>query len=772
MKGVIHSAIAGEPELVGKWWRRGAFDDGEIVEVPASSDWRFPWCGGHLTRFEVWACGAVYASEREAEPIVRLATPLSLKPHASRVFHGLTTNDAYRIEWRDAHPNRDAAATADAFVELRRNGDVILSENGMETLLPYEIPFPHDGFGQDDEWICANFADADEILAAGYPDWVDGQVGTGLTNGLYKFTATFPETPPEPVQLVVGDYSVCVTNAGEYVFILKKGVEHRFGTRPHVETVRYSHVDDIPTAGGLLRAAAAWRTAGAWTVGGGDILITPPTALELGLMLWMPTLRGHPDIAHLGPDNSPLALMAILSDIAPGVPVSDFQWTASEPLVLSSMTGGSVELRCDDFPSWSAAGVTVTTRILGRTLTSNLSFTCGVHDTPQTRLTASVPSALLLRDDWAEGSQSAVARFELSSDVETNGTLRVSVLDGAGRVSVAADGLGEHRFGGAKSHGVSFPVDGVEVSASVGDVAFVCEYIDPEGRVAGAATNRLTVVSPKRVSVAGGFRQDVAVLRGTPLLFSVVAEPDASAIPSVSWHDAKRRSDGSHAPWRAWPLPGFETFKAMGEGGVFAIKARASFAGPQWADVFYVWTEDEDPNLGLRRAGDVNHVGVASTQAQLDLRAAARARLGDTNYAYEARLPSRNGFSSSGKNTWKCNAFVADMAVAAGLTVPVLHRGGFAPLFERCYPPLANEWANGIVAIDGWQFLGRDAWPEPGLVVGHPAAVGSGHVGIVDFDGEGIAAGGVEVNRRYKKFLDGTSGFNRYVGAQEGDQDE
>ena len=43
--------------------------------------------------------------------------------------------------------------------------------------------------------------------------WVDAQVGEGLTNGLYKFTATIPDDPPETVQLVVGDLSVAVTNA-------------------------------------------------------------------------------------------------------------------------------------------------------------------------------------------------------------------------------------------------------------------------------------------------------------------------------------------------------------------------------------------------------------------------------------------------------------------------------------------------------------------------------------------------------------------------------
>ena len=415
--------FAGEPVLVGKWWRRGAYEDGEIVEIPAFAGWCFPWRGGHLTRFEIWANGAVYASERDAEPVVRLQTPLSLKPMSSLVMHGFTTSGAYRVEW--------------------------------------------------------------------------------------------------------------------------------------------------------------------------------------------------------------------------------------------------------------------------------------------------------------------------------------------------------HKM-------LSFPIDGMAVSAEVDDVALVCEYIDAEGKVANSVSNRLTVVSPKRVAVNGDAVQDVAVLLGSSLSMEVVAEPSASVIPSVSWCDAKLLADRTYTDWRNWRTYGRKVSRTMGESGVFAIKARAQFPGPQWTDVKYVWTEDEDQTIGFRRAGDVNHVGVASTQAQLDLREAARAGLGDTDYALTAQLPARNGFSAVGGGSWKCNAFVADMAIAAGLTVPVLHRTGVAILYEKCYPPVANEWANGSVSIDGWKYLGKGVCPEPGLIVGHPASVGPGHVGIVDFDGEGIAAGKEKVSRRYKRFLDGTSGFNRYVGTQkgEGEQDE
>ena len=45
----------------------------------------------------------------------------------------------------------------DAAIELFRNGDVMVQENGAMVFTPRELPFAHDGFGQDDDWVRANF---------------------------------------------------------------------------------------------------------------------------------------------------------------------------------------------------------------------------------------------------------------------------------------------------------------------------------------------------------------------------------------------------------------------------------------------------------------------------------------------------------------------------------------------------------------------------------------------------------------------------------------
>ena len=226
---------------VEKWWRRGAYNDGQILTF--DEDWCFPYGTNHLTRVEVWASGAVYPSMKNPTSIASLVTKLSLAPHDTEVFIGRTTNNTYRIEWHGGHPNRDASQTADASIELFKNGNVVVTENGVETLIPYDIPFEHDGFGQDEDWVRANFTNAEEILSVGYTNWVVQTVGVNEANGLFYLTATFDEDPPEPCHLSVGGSSVAVNEGGTYYFLLPVFEEHELHCWPYPELVRYE-IDD------------------------------------------------------------------------------------------------------------------------------------------------------------------------------------------------------------------------------------------------------------------------------------------------------------------------------------------------------------------------------------------------------------------------------------------------------------------------------------------------------------------------------------------------
>ena len=68
-----------------------------------------------------------------------------------------------------------------AAAEFFQCGDVAVTTNGVSRTIPRELPFAHDGYGQDDEWVAANFTNATEIAAAG---------GLGDWNGAAKLTPT------------------------------------------------------------------------------------------------------------------------------------------------------------------------------------------------------------------------------------------------------------------------------------------------------------------------------------------------------------------------------------------------------------------------------------------------------------------------------------------------------------------------------------------------------------------------------------------------------
>ena len=77
------------------------------------------------------------------------------------------------------------------------------------------------------------------------------------------------------------------------------------------------------------------------------------------------------------------------------------------------------------------------------------------------------------------------------------------------------------------------------------------------------------------------------------------------------------------------------------------------------------------------------------------------------------------------------------------------------------YPPAANEWGMGSVAIAGWTFMGSNVCPELGFVAGRPSPGGVGHCGIVDYDGWTISARENGMPRNAKRMLDGKCGYNK-----------
>ena len=442
---------------VEKWWRRGAYNDGQVLTF--DEDWCFPYGTNHLTSVEVWASGAVYASMKAPSPIAELVTKLSVAPQDTEVFMGRTTNNTYRIEWHGGHPNRDLNQTADASIELFRNGNIIVTEGGVETEVPYVVPFEHIGFGQNDDWVRANFTrlqalspsltNAEEIISIGYANWVDQQVGVGLTNGLYKFSAEFLEDPPEPTELYIGDYSVCVTNAGVYSFVLEKGEEYEFGTWPFNDDIDYWAQDDLAADAPMLTAWwGGWEKPGEWTIDGGWNWFWRPSfsygRYYNGCCAWLPTLQGSPEVAQLRESDFPKLFLAVVSDY-PSPDDLRYEWKSSDRNIrIMSPHSRETLIAVDSMPSWDYFDLSVSTEIKGRSYTSSVTMCYGTNETPVASLALSAPKVVFVNDDDRTSRWYRVSA-KLSSPTPTNAVLSVSHTGGV-QILYATDPEGKNRF--------------------------------------------------------------------------------------------------------------------------------------------------------------------------------------------------------------------------------------------------------------------------------------------------------------------------------------
>ena len=208
-----------------------------------------------------------------------------------------------------------------ASVELMRCGDVSVTTNGVTWTLPRELPFAHDGFGQDAEWVAANFTNVTEIAAAGgYAAWVDAQVGEGLTNGLYKLTVLLANTPPEVVSLTVGDWSVAVTNVGECVFLLEKGTRYEIGLSYFMDGFSFDCDDGLELAApSLLRGpvnSPAYSVLLTSSCDEGGVELVEPSPSGDGYVVYSPWLSLAPSEA-VDP-TFPLLLSASVFDLPQG----------------------------------------------------------------------------------------------------------------------------------------------------------------------------------------------------------------------------------------------------------------------------------------------------------------------------------------------------------------------------------------------------------------------------------------------------------------------
>ena len=346
-----------------QWGIRGAWDDDCYQAF--ETDCVFPFGTNHLSGVVVYSQGGLAASSYDA-PFVALPVPVAIVP-CEGAFTVEQTSASTVFAWWNVRPGRTATETLDAQIELFRNGDYCVSTNGV--FVGRYIrgnPYPDVPMGQYDD----------------YRDWVDDQVGVGLENGFYKFTASFPVDPPEATLLAVGEESIVVTNAGEYVFVLEKGREYEFETIPYDPTVEYWMQDDLADC--PVFANWWWEDdVATWTEDGGMPEIRRQTRDEKGRCLWMPLFRGSPDVSHIGPEDA-LEFVALFEDYCHEDGVSYNWYCEDSNVIIESPHSRVTTVRFDEMPNWRSASLSVEATIGAYVLRSALaSFSYGTNSVPE-----------------------------------------------------------------------------------------------------------------------------------------------------------------------------------------------------------------------------------------------------------------------------------------------------------------------------------------------------------------------------------------------------
>ena len=431
--------VPANAELTQNWWRRGCWEDWRTVTF--EDGWVFPHGSNHLSQVVVMSQGEILAGVWDTLPLASLGARVALVPFDTCFYHEHTPSNSYRFVWDRAYIERNTNMPMCATIEFFRNGDYTISTNDCVTeQFVREPPFPHVGIGQDDDWVRANFTNAADILSVGYANWVDAQVGVDLTNGLYKFTATFLDDPPEATELIVGDHSVCVTNAGEYVFVLEKGVEYDFGTNPYDATVEYSMQDDLMDA----PVFANWWWGddnGVWTVDGDWHELYLPWLTYLGSCYWEPKFRGAPDVTNLSTADFPMTFTALLTDCCHTNGVT-YHWTTDdEKVYIASPYSQTTQVEIDSCFDAETFSLSVEAYAPDRTYYSTLTSDISTNDLSGLSFSMTAPEVVFLNDD-DRTSRWYLVTFELSSSVATNATVSF-MHSGNTEIAYSSDSSGD-----------------------------------------------------------------------------------------------------------------------------------------------------------------------------------------------------------------------------------------------------------------------------------------------------------------------------------------
>ena len=758
--------------LASNWWVRGAFEDCSIVRLgdcsiggyvsqsnnlnnPNNQTMSFPFGTNEYDSVWAFTWGKIrFELGNTNTEIVAVGAPMSAVPYRSRLWSAADTNRARVVTWENfvlgrerlsAPAGESAGGTVNAQIELRSTGDFITRSNEVETVYRRIDDFDWDGDG------ILNWSDWNPYWYdgdyTGQEDWwreyVDEMVGSGLENGYYKLTATFPQEGFRRTVLTVGWEEIVVAEPGEYVFLLEKGEDYEFDIEPFSPDVSFEVVDDIPILSPQMSSYWGWGWWMNWTIDGGSLNFTVPSFNRPGYCCWMPTFQATPPMSHLGPGDSPQTFTAVLTDYAYSQSVEYYWYSDDWNVDISDPYSEETDIDVCEMPRWRSSSVTVMATFGNHTLESTCSFTYGEHETPQTTLELSAPDALLLNSNNVDSAKIGQVDVTFIPDIPTNGTLLLYCIDGAARVrligSCSRSVTGEESF--------SVDVEGVRTSEVLDDVTLCATFTPEGGGEPLSAQSSLTVVQVNDVVLPGAPNDGLVISTGTSVALDLELFPEgADELLSVIYRVRRLRGNGTYTDWEyaAGNYGGTGAIYNPSEGGIYQVQALAGLGWGAEEERYYRWQDYSDYVHGVKVLGEMKAFGVCDSEWQKSVRNSAKSYLGDSSYGFASTVGAHGGFSAVRSDSWKCNIFVAHRLVDCMLPVPVVHHGR---LGNKDWPPLANEWGNDSFEILNWEILELLEFPQPGMVVVQPSAGPNGHMGIMDFDGMAISAQAQGVTR-------------------------
>ena len=758
--------------LASNWWVRGAFEDCSIVRLgdcsiggyvsqsnnlnnPNNQTMSFPFGTNEYDSVWAFTWGKIrFELGNTNTEIVAVGAPMSAVPYRSRLWSAADTNRARVVTWENfvlgrerlsAPAGESAGGTVNAQIELRSTGDFITRSNEVETVYRRIDDFDWDGDG------ILNWSDWNPYWYdgdyTGQEDWwreyVDEMVGSGLENGYYKLTATFPQEGFRRTVLTVGWEEIVVAEPGEYVFLLEKGKDYEFDIEPFSPDVSFEVVDDIPILSPQMSSYWGWGWWMNWTIDGGSLNFTVPSFNRPGYCCWMPTFQATPPMSHLGPGDSPQTFTAVLTDYAYSQSVEYYWYSDDWNVDISDPYSEETDIDVCEMPRWRSSSVTVMATFGNHTLESTCSFTYGEHETPQTTLELSAPDALLLNSNNVDSAKIGQVDVTFIPDIPTNGTLLLYCIDGAARVrligSCSRSVTGEESF--------SVDVEGVRTSEVLDDVTLCATFTPEGGGEPLSAQSSLTVVQVNDVVLPGAPNDGLVISTGTSVALDLELFPEgADELLSVIYRVRRLRGNGTYTDWEyaAGNYGGTGAIYNPSEGGIYQVQALAGLGWGAEEERYYRWQDYSDYVHGVKVLGEMKAFGVCDSEWQKSVRNSAKSYLGDSSYGFASTVGAHGGFSAVRSDSWKCNIFVAHRLVDCMLPVPVVHHGR---LGNKDWPPLANEWGNDSFEILNWEILELLEFPQPGMVVVQPSAGPNGHMGIMDFDGMAISAQAQGVTR-------------------------